>query len=198
MGSCFEMLTLPARIVPSAPLTDDELMAFSRATEPYRIEQNAEGEIIVMTPVGGEGGNLEGRIVRELGNWTEESGHGVYFGPNTGFRLPDSSVLSPDAAWVPIEQWNSLSRPQRQRFLPFCPAFLIELRSPSDPAIELEEKMTRWMSNGAQLAWLIDPIRKLAIVYRPGRQPETLIQPTFLYGEEPVSGFRLEMQRFWA
>ena len=198
MGSCFEMLTLPIRIVPASPLSDDELIAFSRATEPYRIEQNAEGEIVVMTPVGGEGGILEGYIVRELGNWTEKSGHGVFFGPNTGFRLPDNSVLSPDGAWVPIEQWNSLSRSERQRFLPFCPAFLIELRSPSDPVVELEEKMVRWMSNGAKLAWLIDPIRKLAIVYRPGQQPETLHKPEVLEGEDSVAGFRLEMERFWA
>ena len=54
------------------------------------------------------------------------------------------------------------------------------------------------MSNGAQLAWLIDPIRKLAIVYRPGQQPETLHKPEVLEGEGPIAGFRLEMERFWA
>jgi Uma2 family endonuclease len=198
MGSCFEMLTLPVKIVPAAPLSDDELIAFSRATEPYRIEQNAEGELIVMTPVGGEGGILEGFLVRKFGDWTEASGHGVCFGPNTGFRLPDSSVLSPDGAWIPIELWDCLTRSERQRFLPYCPAFLIELRSPSDPLVELEEKMGRWMANGAQLAWMIDPIRKLAIIYRPGQQPETFHEPEVLEGDGPIAGFRLEMERFWA
>lgn len=54
-----------------------------------------------------------------------------------------------------------------------------------------------WMSNGAQLAWLIDPVRKLAIVYRPGQKPETKRRPDFLDGEGPVEGFRLKMERFW-
>jgi len=54
------------------------------------------------------------------------------------------------------------------------------------------------MSNGAQLAWLIDPIRKLAVVYRPGQQPETLHRPEVIEGEGPITGFRLEMERFWA
>jgi hypothetical protein len=31
-----------------------------------------------------------------------------------------------------------------------------------------------------------------------GQQPETLREPEALEGEGPVSGFRLEMGRFWA
>ena len=49
--------------------------------------------------------------------------------------------------------------------------------------------MAQWMSNGVQLAWLIDPIRKLAIVYRQGREPQTLVEPKFLDGEGPLAGF---------
>jgi hypothetical protein len=56
--------------------------------------------------------------------------------------------------------------------------------------------MQIWMSNGAQLAWLIDPIRKLA--YHPGQQPETRHKPDALEGEGQIAGFRLEMGGFWA
>lgn len=54
------------------------------------------------------------------------------------------------------------------------------------------------MANGAQLAWLIDPVRRLAIVYRPERAPETKLNPEWLDGEGPIKGFRLKMERFWA
>jgi Uma2 family endonuclease len=107
-------------------------------------------------------------------------------------------VLSPDAAWIPLQRWTSLSKAQQQRYPPFCPDFLVELRSPSDTIAELEEKMELWMSHGAQLAWLIDPIRQLAIIYRPGQPPETLHKPEVLEGEGPVVGFHLKMERFWA
>jgi len=96
------------------------------------------------------------------------------------------------------DRWESLNRKQQRGLTPFCPDFLIELRSPSDSAPSVEKKITQWIGNGAQLAWLIDPIRKVAIIYRPGRQPETLLDPEFLVGEGPVSGFRLETKRFWA
>lgn len=70
----------------------------------------------------------------------------------------------------------------------------ILLRSISFPVVLRTPKR---MANGAQLAWLIDPLRKLAIVYRPGQQPETLLQPETLHGEGPVAGFILKMQRLW-
>jgi len=41
-------------------------------------------------------------------------------------------------------------------------------------------------------------VRKLAIIYRPGQQPELTTKPEVLEGEGPVAGFRLEMERFWA
>jgi Uma2 family endonuclease len=58
--------------------------------------------------------------------------------------------------------------------------------------------MQMWIDKGVNLAWMIDPKRKLAGIYRPGREPETLREPDVLHGEGPVAGFELEMQRFWA
>ena len=198
MGSCFEGLALPARIVPATPLSDDEFLAFCRANEPYQFEQDAKGEIIVMTPSGGEGGNLEGYIFRELDLWVERTGLGFAFNASVCFRLPDKSLRMPDAAWVTLDRWNALSKSQKRKFPPFCPDFVVEVRSPSDRVKTVEAKMDVWMRNGAQLAWLIDPIRKLAVVYRPGQQPATLHRPEVIEGEGPITGFRLEMERFWA
>ncbi len=198
MGISLLDLPLPLKIAPAAPVSDEVLVAFARANEPYRIEQNAKGEIIVMTPVGGEGSSWEAYLSYALTRWAIETGKGISFSPSAGFRLPDKTLLSPDASWIATNRWRSLSRQQQREFTPLCPDFLIELRSPTDSASATEEKMGQWMANGAQLAWLIDPIRKLSIVYRPGQQPETLNKPEVLEGEGPIAGFRLEMERFWA
>ena len=198
MGLSLLDLPRPIKIVPAAPLSDEEFLAFCRANEPYQFEQDAKGEIIVMTPSGGEGGNLEGFIFRELDLWVERSGLGYAFNSTVCFRLPDKSLRMPDAAWVTLDRWNCLTKSQQRKFPPFCPDFLVEFRSPSDRAKAVQEKTHIWMSNGAQLAWLIDPIRKLASIYRQGQEPETLRKPDMLEGEGPVRGFRLETGRFWA
>ncbi len=46
------------------------------------------------------------------------------------------------------------------------------MRSQSDSIATLQAKMEKWMANGAQLGWLIDPYSPTVCIYRPGQQPE--------------------------
>ena len=89
------------------------------------------------------------------------------------------------------------SQADQARFSPLCPDFVIELRSPSDNIADLEAKMEQWIANGAQVAWLIDPERKLVGIYRPGEQPEILHHPTSVQGSGVIAGFELVMGRIW-
>jgi Uma2 family endonuclease len=198
MRLSFEQLTLPVRIVPAAPVSDDELIAFSRAHEPYRIEKNPQGEIIVMTPVGRRGGKRELYLALQLESWAEIDGRGEVDGSNTGWNLPDKSTLSPDASWTSKDRLTGFSAEQLERYLPLCPEFIVEVRSQSDPIKTVQDKMDLWMVNGAKLGWLIDPYTAVVYIYRPGQHPETLHKPDVLEGEGPIVGFRLEMERFWA
>lgn len=118
-------------------------------------------------------------------------------GPNSGVTLPDGSVRAADAAWVSWERWNALTHEQQKGFAPICPQFVIELRSESDSLPQLQEKMRLWLANGAELAWLIDPSRKVVEIYRLGKPVELQEGYTAVYGEDPVGGFVLELSRIW-
>jgi Uma2 family endonuclease len=190
-------LPLPIVLRPPSPLTDDELMAFSRKNRPFRIEKNAKGEIEIMTPVGGDGSRWEALAIRELGYWSQENG-GETFSSNGGFNLPDGSMLSPDASWVSAKRWKSLTPKQRRSFPPICPDFLIEILSESDSLKVLEAKMEVWMANGAQLAWMVDPYAATITIYRPNSAPEVLQRPGSIEADAPVAGFRLTTSRLWA
>jgi Uma2 family endonuclease len=132
-----------------------------------------------------------------LGNWTEEDGRGYAFDSNTGFSLPDGSMLSPDASWVLASRWNTLTEEQKDSYSPICPEFVIELRSPSDRLPDLQAKMQAWIANGAELAWLVDPVRKVVEIYRPGQKVEVQDGHSAAYGEGSVGGFVLELGRVW-
>jgi Uma2 family endonuclease len=198
MTLVLENLPLPARIRPDVPMTDEELMRFSSANANLRIERAANGDLIVMTPSGSKTANMNMLIATFLTLWTIEDGRGLAFDSNGGFRLPDGSVLAADAAWVGRKRWDALSDEQQTGYAPLCPEFVIELRSPSDKLPELEAKMQLWIDNGAQVAWLIDPIRKVVEIYRPGQQSELLSNPTSVQGDGPIAGFELVMDRIWA
>ena len=153
----------------------------------------------MMTPAGPDTSRLNIIFAGRLLAWAEKDGSGAVFGPDLGVRFDDRTLRAPDVAWMSFEKWESAGRPKKKKalYLAACPDFIGELRSQTDRASQIEAKMEFWMSRGAQLGWLIDPKRKLAMVYRPGQEPETLLKPEFLDGEGPIQGFRLEMVEFW-
>jgi Uma2 family endonuclease len=188
---------LPFRIRFRRPLSDDELFQFCAVNEPLRVERDANGELIVMSPTGLEGSSWNSQIIAELALWARRDCRGRVFDSNGGFTLPDGSMRAPDAAWVSWGRWNSLAREEQKRFGRICPEFVIELRSESDRLSELEAKMETWIANGVEVAWLIDPERRVVAIYRPGDSPEVLHEPSSVQGSGPVAGFELVMARVW-
>jgi Uma2 family endonuclease len=198
MNLALDQFELPIRISQDRPVTDEELLRLSAENEPMRFERDANGELIVMSPTGTGGGRIESRVYLALGNWAVADGRGEAYGPTTGFKLPDNSVRAADAAWMSTQRWNALDAEELKRFARACPEFVIEIRSESDRLAPLQEKMQMWIDNGAEVAWLIDPIDKAVTIYRPGDEPEHHVYPTSVQGTGPIAGFELVMARIWA
>jgi len=189
---------LPIVVRMSREFDDEKFERFSRAHEPLRMEMLPNGDIRIMTPVGCDVARLNAHLTAVLGIWNEARGDGVVFASNVGFRMPDNSILSPDASWMSQAKHDSIPLDMRHKFARVCPEFIIELRSESDRLPALQRKMEKWLDNGVQLAWLIDPKKKQAIIYSPGKPPRTLQAPAELKGEKPVESFVLPMHEFWA
>lgn len=103
----------------------------------------------------------------------------------------------PDVAWVRRTRLGQLTAEQKERFLPLCPDFVIELLSPSDSLPLTQEKMHEYVANGAQLGWLIDPEHRRVYVYQPGATTECLDDPLQLAGEPLLKGFTLDLKQIW-
>jgi Uma2 family endonuclease len=197
MNSALAGMRPPFRFRPETPMSDEDLMRFCAANDIARVEREVNGEILVMSPAGNRTGRRNAAIISALDTWAQKDGHGYVFDSSTGFTLADGSMRSPDAAWVEATRWNALSKADQNRFSPICPDFLIELRSKTDDLAALEAKMARWISNGAKLAWLIDPERQAVAVYRDGEQPAVHHPSTSMHGTGPIAGFELTMARIW-
>jgi len=179
-------------------MDDEQFFRFCQLNRDLRIERNARGELILMAPLGGQGGHGELRLARLFDEWAERQGSGLAFGSNTGFKLPNGAIRSPDISWVRNERLEKLSDEEWRKFLPLCPDFVLELRSQSDSLRVLKEKMGEYMANGAQLGWLLDPIRKEIHVYTPSKTPETLENPLTISGEPVLRGSVLDVPQIWA
>jgi Uma2 family endonuclease len=193
----FKGLTLPVVIKLAVPMTDKELIAFSRENKAFRIECNADGDLEIMSPVGYDGSKREIFAGTKLFNWAEENG-GIALGANAGFKLGGAEVRSPDAAWITSDRDAQLTEDQKRGFLPFAPDFLIEVLSETDSRRTLLGKMQMWIDAGVKLAWMIDPFAAEVFVYRPNALPEVLRRPDWVEADSVVTGFRLETAHMWA
>ena len=190
-------LPLVLRLKPVVDLSDDQLLALCAINRELRIERNAKGELLLMPPAGSETGQEEGEITRQLGNWAKRDGSGVAFGPSAGFRLPNTAVRAADAAWVRRSRWEAIPPEDRKKFVPLCPDFVIELRSPSDRLRDLLDKMEEWIANGARLGWLLDPEPRHVYIYRPDQPVERRENPDTLSGDPLLPGFVLDLREVW-
>ena len=185
------------RMRPATRLTDDQLFEFCQDNGELRIEQTANGDIIIMAPVGSEGGHRNFNLYVDFVLWHEKTKLGKFFDATAGFRLPNKAMRSPDVAWVRQEKIDKLTRKEWETFAPVCPDFVVELRSRTDRLSILKEKMVEYLANGAQLGWLIDPLEQQVFVYRPGQAVEHLVNPATLSGEPVLPGFTLDLTRVW-
>ena len=160
-------------------------------------ELTATGELIVMTPTGGESGNFEAELGGELAIWNRQARLGKVFSPSTVFILPNGAGRSPDAAWVELSRWEALTPAQRIKFPPLAPDFVMELRSATDRLPPLREKMEEYRSNGVRLGLLIDPQNKQVEIYKPEQEIEIYQSPTEIDCSEVMPGFILSMSEIW-
>ncbi|MFB2894004.1 Uma2 family endonuclease [Aerosakkonemataceae cyanobacterium BLCC-F50] len=191
------MNALTLNLNPIIQLTAEQFYQLCRENPDLKLERNAKGELIIMPPTGGETGRKNANLNLQIGLWNEETQLGEVFDSSTGFTLPNKADRSPDVAWVEKSRWSALTPEQREKFIPLCPDFLIELVSPSDSLKSIQEKMQEYMENGCRLGLLINRKSRQVEIYRSQQQVEILNSPNTVSGEEVLPGFVLNLQKIW-
>lgn len=196
MSLVIDEVFLPATLT-APPMTDEEFVEFCAQYPDYFIEVSAEGDILIMPPSDFRTSEQIGEIFFQLTAWSRANGRGRMSESSGGFVLPNGARRAPDVAWVAPGKAGLPERGKRPRFPHFAPDFVVELRSPDDRLSRVHPKMREWVDNGAKLAWLVDPERRVVEIYRPGREPETLADVESVAGEGPVEGFVLDLRPVW-
>lgn len=192
-----EIVPMVVRIQPAIALSDEQFFEFCQLNRDFRIERNAQGDLVIMSPTGSETDERNFNLIGQLWAWVQQDGTGVGFGSSGGFTLPNGAVKSPDAAWILKSRWEAIAPEQRQKFAPVCPDFVIELRSPTDGLKVLQDKMQEYIDNGTNLGWLIDRLQRKVYVYRPNMPVEELDNPATLSGDPILPGFVLNLSQIW-
>lgn len=196
----------PLQLPPDLRLSVEQFAAVCAANPQAVLELSADGQLIQMTPTGGETGARNQPLGVLL--WIAVRSSGLpfkLFDSSTCFRLGDGSVFSPDASLVHLERWQALTPEQRSGFPPLCPDLVVELASTSDQGprglTALRRKMGAYQANGAQLGWLLIPEQQAVEIWpasgSSGAIPQRMEAATVLNAEPLFDGLGLDLQEIW-
>jgi len=201
---------LPASLCAGLRFTPEHFAELCQANPEAVLELAADGSLILMTPTGSETGARNGELFFQIKAWARASGRWKAFDSSSGFRLPDNSVLSPDASLVALNRWQALSDAERSGFAPHCPDLVVELASPSDEGprglTALRQKMAAYQRNGARLGWLLIPAERAVEIWEPladplagpPAQPRRIEAASRLEGDPQFPGLTVELEEIWA
>jgi Uma2 family endonuclease len=186
-------MTTVLNLEPITTLTREQFFQLCQANPDLQLERSPQGELIIVTPIGGESGSQEASLIAKVAVWNEQTQLGVVFSSQTLFSLPGGGDRSPDVAWIELQRWQELSQEEREGFPPICPDFVIELRSRTDRLKPLQNKMQEYLVSGLRLGWLINRKDRQVEIYRIGQEVEVVGMPVVLSGEDVLLGFSLEV-----
>lgn len=172
-------------MMPAAPLTAEELLQLSI---PNKRTELVRGVLRVSEPPGYLHCDVSFRVARAIGNFATDRRLGATLIGDPGFileRAPDT-VRAPDIAFVSASR---VPDPRPRGYVEFAPDLAVEVLSPGNRPGEVLEKVAHWLNAGTLLVWIIDPIKRIARVYRADGTESFLAEHDVLDGEDVLPGF---------
>jgi Uma2 family endonuclease len=116
------------------------------------------------------------------------------YAAETGFKLasnPDH-VRAPDAAFIRRERLEQLG--EVEGFWPGAPDLVVEVVSPSDTFLEVQDKVFDWLDAGCRMVVVVTPRKRAVTVYRSLSDVKVLGEADVLDGADVVPGWRLPVK----
>jgi Uma2 family endonuclease len=175
---------------PPALMTADELL---HVRIPDKRVELVRGRLVVREPAGLRHGRIAMDLARQLANYAGDREIGRVYAAETGFavaRDPDT-VRAPDVAFI---RRDRLPDPEPLGFPDLAPDLVVEVLSPGDRPGEVLAKVADWLSAGTRLVWVVDPLRRVARVYRQDGSESIVTAERALEGEDVLPGFACPLE----
>ena len=156
-----------------------------------------DGELVEMTPPGGEHSGIASQVIRFLLNFIEDQHLEYLVGSEVGVvlqRSPDR-VRAPDAYVIARDRLPSGRLPTS--YLEVVPDLIVEVVSPHDRAGEVQDKAEEWLPAGARLVWVIYPKTRSVIAQRGLSEIRIYREEDRLDAEPVLPGFTCPVGRLF-
>jgi len=183
-----------------AQITLEEFMQVYRDQGPFEL---IEGERIPMTPQITRSARIATRLLRAMADYIGAHHLGEVF-METPFVLtePDSNRGTgsrvPDLMFVQTGRLAQLAASDPEwdlKPLVLVPDLVVGIVSPTDQLSEVGKKISRYLADGVQTVWLIDPEAQTVTIYAAdSKQLTHLSREDTLDGGEIIPGFNIDVK----
>jgi Uma2 family endonuclease len=139
---------------------------------------------------------LQGALTMQLDRWAAGRGE---VGPEWRFRAaPPGEIrrpLVPDVAYVSNERLRPLSDEEIE-VPPLAPDVAVEILSPGDRRVDLDDKIAVYLSAGSSLVIVVDPTRRVVELYDPAQTVQ--IDETGTIGHSALPDFSYPVRELFA
>jgi len=117
---------------------------------------------------------------------------GAVTGADGAAELNQYNTRIPDVAYITAER---AQQQDEESYLQGAPDLAVEVVSPSNGQLEMQQRAGEYLSAGARLVWIVDPTRNTIDVYRLGGARVILTKDDILDGGDVLPGLALPVQR---
>lgn len=154
------------------------------------------GERVEVLPMGALAGSLATILASYLNHWARPKKFGwavsevlFNFGPGRNERRPDVAFVSQERCSALV----SFPPPDPSSWS-VVPNLAVEVISPSNTVVEMEEKILEYFDAGVQRVWVFHPRSQRLYVYESPTQSTILTKSDELEGGKVLPGFRLMLK----
>ena len=131
-----------------------------------------------------------GRLNYALESFNRTHRLGAVFGSSMGFWMIGRNCRAPDVSFIPRARLLQLGfKPDTKTFFPGAPDLAVEVLSPGNSRPEMGARLADFFASGTQLAWIVDPEKRMVAVHHSPSDFRLLGTNGFLDGEQVLPGF---------
>jgi len=168
--------------------TEEELQALP---EEGCIHEVVNGALVMSPKNNFHHESICGRLQFALQSYNREHRLGVVRASSAGYWMFNRNCRAPDLSFIPKARLDSLGfKPSARRFFPGAPDLAVEVLSPGNTRVEMDQRLSDFFASGTQIAWVINPEAECVEVCHAPGQRQRLDASGALDGEHLLPGFR--------
>src|SRR5882672_10080951 len=155
------------------------------------IHEVVNGQLVMSPKNNFYHGEICSRLSAALVNFNQVQKLGAVLDSSTGFWMENRNCRAPDISFIAKARLIAAGfKRQSKRFFPGAPDLAIEILSPNNTRLEIDERLADFFSSGTQIAWIINPEEECVEVCHSPQRRSLIGTGGELDGEYLLPGFR--------